>query len=83
MRAETVQMIEEKSRFVRGIEMLLRMDKNSMLDSLIYRLDMQDEAGEVYDEYVGIAWETGGAQKLLVTGYSNGAILKAIIKEVY
>ncbi len=54
-----------------------------MVDSLIYKFDMQDEAGEVYDEYVGIAWETGGAKKLLVTGYSNGAILKAIVKEVY
>lgn len=83
MRAETVQMIEEKSRFVRGIETLLSLDKNSMVDSLIYKFDMQDEVGEVYDEYVEITWETGGAKRLLVTGYSNGTILKAIIKEVY
>lgn len=83
MKPETAQMIDEKSRFVRGIEMLLSLDKNSMVDSLIYKFDMQDEAGEVYDEYVGIAWETGGAKRLLVTGYSNGAILKEIIKEVY
>ena len=83
MKSETAQMIEEKSRFVTGIETLLSLDKNSMVDSLMYKFDMQDEAGEVYDEYVGIAWETGGAKKLLVTGYSNGAILKAIVKEVY
>ncbi|MEY8366230.1 hypothetical protein AALA22_11380 [Anaerovoracaceae bacterium 41-7] len=83
MQVETAQMIEEKSRFVTGIETLLSLDKNSMVDSLMYKFDMQDEAGEVYDEYVGIAWETGGAKRLLVTGYSNGAILKEIIKEVY
>ncbi|WP_338547789.1 hypothetical protein V1225_05815 [Emergencia sp. JLR.KK010] len=83
MQVETAQMIEEKSRFVTGIETLLSLDKNSMVDSLIYKFDMQDEAGEVYDEYVGIAWETGGAKRVLVTGYSNGAILKEIIKEVY
>ncbi|WP_251612979.1 hypothetical protein [Senimuribacter intestinalis] len=83
MEQETAQMIEEKRRFVKGIEFLLSLDKNSMVDSLIYKFDMQDEAGEVYDEYVGVAWETGGAKKLLVTGYSNGAILKEIIKEVY
>lgn len=83
MQVETAQMIEEKSRFVTGIETLLSLDKNSMVDSLMYKFDMQDEAGEVYDEYVGIAWETGGAKRLLVTGYSNGATLKEIIKEVY
>ena len=83
MQVETAQMIEEKSRFVTGIETLLSLDKNSMVDSLMYKFDMQDEAGEVYDEYVGIAWEAGGAKRLLVTGYSNGAILKEIIKEVY
>ena len=83
MKPETAQMSDEKSRFVRGIEMLLSLDKNSMVDSLIYKFDMQDEAGEVYDEYVGIAWETGGAKKLLVTGYGNGTILKEVIKEVY
>lgn len=83
MQVETAQMIEEKSRFVTGIETLLSLDKNSMVDSLMYKFDMQDEAGEVYDEYVGIAWETGGAKRLLVTGYSNGAILKEIIKEAY
>lgn len=83
MRAETLQMIDEKSRFIRGIETLLSMDKRNMVDSLVYRLQTHDDSGGCYDEYIDIIYTNGTTRRLLVTGNSNGANLKQIAKEVY
>ncbi|WP_251616170.1 hypothetical protein [Senimuribacter intestinalis] len=83
MQVETAQMIEEKSRFVRGIETLLSMDKRSMVDSLAYHLEVHDDSGDFYDEYIDIIYTNGTTRRLLVTANSNGANLKQIAKEVY
>ena len=83
MRVETVQMIEEKSRFIRGVETLLSMDKRNMVDSLVYRLQTHDDSGECYDEYIDIIYTNRTTRRLLVTGNNNGANLKQIAKEVY
>lgn len=83
MKAETAKMIEEKSRFIRSIETLLSMDDRNSVDSLKYFLELQDDNGDCYDEYVDIVYPSGMARRLLVTGNSNAANLKAIIKEVY
>lgn len=71
MEISTAQMIEEKTRFVRGLEELLIMDDRSMVDSLAYRLELQGEDPDIYDEYIDIVWTTGGYKRLLVTGLSN------------
>ena len=83
MRAETAQMIKEKACFVRGIETLLSMDKRSMVDSLAYHLEVHDDSGDFYDEYIDVIYTNGTTRRLLVTGNSNGANLKAIVMEVY
>lgn len=83
MMLETARMIEEKTRFVRKLEDLLVMDDRSMVDSLAYRLELQGEDPDIYDEYIDIIWTTGGHKRLLVTGNSNGANLKQIAKEIY
>lgn len=64
-------MIEEKTRFVRKLEELLIMDDRSMVDSLIYRLELQGQDPDIYDEYIDIVWITGGHKRLLITGQSN------------
>ncbi len=71
MEISTAQMIEDKARFVRGMENLLIMDGRSMVDSLAYRLELQGEGPDIYDEYIDIIWITGGHKRLLVTGLSN------------
>lgn len=71
MEISTAQIIEDKTRFVRGLEELLIMDDRSMVDSLIYRLELQGEDPDIYDEYIDIVWITGGHKRLLVTGLSN------------
>ncbi len=83
MTLETAKMIEEKTRFVRGIEALLVTDDRNMVDSLNYRLELQGEDPDVYDEYIDIIWTTGNHKRLLVTGNSNGANLMQITREVY
>lgn len=59
------------------------MDKRSMVDSLVYRLEVHDDSGDFYDEYIDIIYTNGTTRCLLVTGNSNGANLKQIVKEVY
>lgn len=71
MEISTAQMIEEKTRFVRGMEDLLLTDGRSMVDSLAYRLELQGEDPDIYDEYIDIVWTTGGHKRLLITGLSN------------
>ncbi len=71
MEISTAQMIEDKARFVRGMENLLIMDDRSMVDSLVYRLELQGENPDIYDEYIDIVWTTGGHKHLLITGLSN------------
>lgn len=71
MEISTAQMIEEKTRFVRGLEELLIMDDRSMVDSLAYRLELQGEDPDIYDEYIDIVRTTGGHKRLLITGLSN------------
>lgn len=83
MKAEIVMMIEEKIRFVRGIETLLSMDKRSNVDSLAYKVEFHDESEDFYDEYIDIIFQDGSYRRLLVTANSNGANLKAVAKEVY
>ena len=64
-------MIEEKTRFVRGLEALLATDDRNLVDSLAYRLELQGEDPDIYEEYIDIIWTTGGHKRLLVTGQSN------------
>ena len=71
MTLETARMIEEKTRFVRGLEALLATDDRNLVDSLAYRLELQGEDPDIYDEYIDIIWTTGGHKRLLVTGQSN------------
>lgn len=83
MKPEIAMMIEEKVRFIREIETLLIMDKRSNVDSIAYKVEIHDESGDFYDEYINIIYQGGNSRRLLVTGNSNGANLKAIAKEVY
>ena len=83
MKPEIAMMIEEKIRFVKGIETLLSMDKRSNVDSLAYKVEFHDESEDFYDEYIDIIYRNGNYRRLFVTGYSNGANLKAVAKEVY
>lgn len=71
MEISTAQIIEDKTRFVRGLEALLAMEDRSMVDSLAYRLELQGEGPDIYDEYIDVIWTTGGHKRLLVTGQSN------------
>jgi len=82
MKLKTAQMLDEKMRFVRRIETLLAFDqKNNNVDCLQYKVDFQKD--DCYDEYVKVIYENGNVKPLLVTGNSNGAILKEIVREVY
>ena len=82
MKLKTAQMLDEKMCFVKHIEMLLDFDKkNNQVDCLQYKVDYQSD--NCYDEYVDVVYVNGATKKLLVTGNSNGAILKEIVKEVY
>ena len=82
MKLKTAQMLDEKMRFVRRIETLLAFDqKNNNVDCLQYKVEFQND--NCYDEYVKVVYENGNEKPLLVTGNSNGAILKEIVKEVY
>ena len=83
MKPEIAMMIEEKIRFVKGIETLLSMDKRSNVDSLAYKVEFHDESEDFYDEYIDIIYRNGNYRRLFATGYSNGANLKAVAKEVY
>lgn len=82
MKLKIAKMLDDKKRFVKRIEMLLDFDKkNNQVDCLQYKVDYQSE--KCYDEYVKVIYENGNVKSLLVTGNSNGAILKEIVKEVY
>ena len=79
---ETAKMIEEKQRFIRAVEVMLLNDQlNNMVDSLAYKVDLQGD--NFYDEYIDIVYLNGNTQRILTTCNSNGANLKAIIREVY
>lgn len=82
METSTAQMIEEKTRFVRGLEELLLIDDRSMVDSLAYRLELQGQDPDVYDEYIDIVWTTGGHKRLLITGLSNVQNMIEVAKAV-
>lgn len=82
MDINTAEMIDEKRRFVRAIETMLAADqKNNQVDCLHYGIAFHDEIA--YDEYIDIIYLNGYRQKFIATGNSNGANLRAIIKEVY
>lgn len=61
----------------------MSMDKRSNVDSLAYKVEFHDESEDFYDEYIDIIYRNGNYRRLFVTGYSNGANLKAVAKEVY
>ena len=82
MNAEIAEMIEEKSRFIGAVEIMLLSDQlNNMVDSLTYKIDLQDD--NFYDEYIDVIYLNGHTKRILTTGNSNGANLKAVVKEVY
>lgn len=82
MNAEIAEMIEEKSRFIGAVEIMLLSDQlNNMVDSLTYKIDLQDD--NFYDEYIDVIYLNGYTKRILTTGNSNGANLKAVVKEVY
>lgn len=82
MNLKTANMLKEKMCFVKHIEIFLDSDKkNNQVDCLQYKVDYQSD--DCYDEYIDVVYENGTAKRLLVTGNSNGAILKEIVKEVY
>lgn len=82
MKLKTAQMLDEKMCFIKHIEMLLDFDKkNNQVDCLRYKVDYQSD--NCYDEYVDIVYINCHTKRLLVTGSSNGVILKEIAREVY
>ena len=75
-------MLDEKMRFVRSVEKLLKSDtRNNQVDYVQYRVIFQDE--DCYDEYIDVIYLNGCKKTILATGNSNGANLKAIVSEVY
>ena len=82
MNAEIAEMIEKKSRFIGAVEIMLLSDQlNNMVDSLTYKIDLQDD--NFYDEYIDVIYLNGYTKRILTTANSNGANLKAVVKEVY
>lgn len=84
MKQEIAKMIEEKAEFIRAVEaMLIKDQRNNSVDCIDYKINIQSDDGNCYDEYIDIIYTKGQVRRILVTGNSNGANLKAIAKEVY
>ena len=82
MKSEIAKMIEEKRRFIVAIETMLVEDQlNNQVDCLAYVVKFHGE--EFYDEYIDVIYLNGYTKRILTTANSNGANLKAVVKEVY
>lgn len=82
MNLEIARMLDAKREFVRAVETMLAEDqKNNHVDCIQFGVLIHDENS--YDEYLEIVFLNGHTKKILATGNSNGANLKAITKEVY
>lgn len=82
MNLKIAEMIDDKQRFIRAVEAMLAVDQaNNMVDCLAYKMDFQSD--NCYDEYIDIIYLNGHTKRILATCNSNGANLKAIVKEVY
>lgn len=82
MKSEIAKMIEEKRRFIVAIETMLAEDQlNNQVDCLAYVVKFHGE--EFYDEYIDVIYLNGYTKRILTTANSNGANLKAVVKEVY
>lgn len=83
MNKEIAEMIEEKRLFIQSIETLLAADQSrNKVDCLEYKVAIM-EAEEIYDEYINVIYTNGHIKTILATANSNGANLRAIVKEVY
>ncbi len=72
--------LKKKAEFVNGLCDLLRTDPRSSIDLLHYEAVTFDG---YTSEYVHVCYTGGHHVPLFVTGYSIGAIAKAVINEVY
>ena len=82
MKSEIAKMIEEKRRFIVAIETMLEEDQlNNQVDCLAYVMKFHGK--EFYDEYIDVIYLNGYTKRILTTANSNGANLKAVVKEVY
>ena len=72
--------MEDKARWTRDIEHLLKGDERSSVESIEY---MTAEGGALYGETVRIVFEGGYTVDINVNCNSLGAMLKEIVFEVY
>ena len=72
--------MEDKAKWTKEVEELLKKDKRSFVDSLEYSIETK---GNWKREVVTVTFNCGSEQKINVSGNSLGAILHEIVREVY
>lgn len=82
MDIKTARRIREKHSFVKGLSRALCMDQcESWIENVRYKYHLFED-GATYDEYIVITYAGSQQQKLLVTGYNEIAIFKAIASAI-
>lgn len=72
--------MEDKAKWTKEVEELLKKDERSYVDSLEYSIETK---GRWKREVVKITYNCGNETKINVSGNSLGAILHEIVREVY
>ena len=72
--------MEDKRKWTKEVEELLKKDERSYVQSLDYSIDTKNGWKR---EVVKITYNCGSEQKINVSGNSLGAILHEIVREVY
>jgi len=72
--------MEDKAKWTKVVEDLLKKDKRSYVQSLEYSVDTKHGWTR---EVVKITYNDGSETKINVSGNSLGAILHEIVREVY